>query len=102
MCKLQALSIKELIINNMELPVRVIIYIILAIFIFIFSFKMKDKYRGKRHKYRIIVLALIMLLPPLVYFIIPDSVGVVPKFYIILTLSILISVGLIVFSLMRK
>ena len=57
---------------------------------------------NKYHLYRFLIITVISLLPAIVYFIIPYSIGGATKAYLVLLLSICTLIGLLIYFWKRK
>ncbi len=92
--------------SSMELNIllRFSVFILLASLFYILIGK-KDRYLHKKKGYlfrRMAIMSLIVLSPPIVYYIIPDTIGIVVRFYVVFFLSVFISAGLILFFVMER
>ena len=88
----------------MGIITRISLIIILTILFYVI-FHNKKQYIDKPTTYyykKFIFTFFIVLIPPMLYFLIPDSVGIVFKFYFLFILSALILLGLILFPIWEK
>jgi len=88
----------------MDIITRVSLFIVLTVTFFLIfhkKYRVIDKPVGYYTK-RFIIIWLIALIPPVLYFVLPDSVGITFKFYLVFILVILITVGLLLFFIMEK
>ena len=88
----------------MGIITRISLIIILTV-VFYVMFRSKIQYIDKPTTYhykKFLITFFMILIPPTLYFVIPDSVGIEFKFYFLFILSVLILVGLILFPILEK
>ena len=87
---------------NLFLRIAILFVLTIALYFLLGKEKRYIK-RGKRYLYiRSAIIAFIVLIPPLLYFILPKTVSMVTKFYLIFILSVLILTGLLIFFVFEK
>ena len=89
---------------ELNVLIRILIFLILTVALYhLFGKRNRLIHKNKRYLYiRTVVIILLVLLPPIMYFLIPESIGIVVKFYVVFFLSVFILVGLILFFVIEK
>jgi Na+-driven multidrug efflux pump len=89
---------------ELNLFLRIIILFVLTVALYILLGK-GSRYNTKRKRnlyIRSAIVTVIVLIPPILYFILPKNVSNVIKFYLIFISSVLIFSGLIIFFIIEK